>query len=124
MFNPVCHDKTKPTDYGEEPSPSSSESQDLSLDEPDPPHRPDPDRLQHPDLTADDYREAFVNIQQGVVRPQDCLVLVAMLRAADTDKLADGLQLVLKLSVTSAENKVLYKHNQMHSTIIAGSNYK
>ena len=56
--------------------------------------------------TADDYKQAFINISEGIVKSQDCLILISLLRSSDTQKLTDGLQLVLKLSITTTENKV------------------
>ncbi|XP_067933890.1 armadillo repeat-containing protein 10-like isoform X2 [Watersipora subatra] len=62
-------------------------------------------------LTAVSYSKAFSNILQGVIGPPDCLVIVSLLRRDDTKGLIDGLQLVLKLSVTTAENKIILLKN-------------
>lgn len=62
--------------------------------------------VQPQSLTADNYMQAFANIQQGVLTLPDCAVVRAMLRSSDADKLRNGLQLVLKLSITTQKNKV------------------
>lgn len=60
-------------------------------------------------LTADDYKQAFYDIQSGVVIPQHCSVLTSMLQSADLDTAENGLKLLEVISVkSSAESKVYY----------------
>ena len=66
-----------------------------------------PKRETEKPLTSGDYRTAFTNIAQGVVTDNDTEVLVSMLQSADSAQLSDGLKLVIKLSVSSAESKVI-----------------
>lgn len=100
VFIPVSHD----TNSAEAPALSSTTSPKSSpdIDQCDTCTTPASDTP----FSADDYKEAFANIEKGVVRSQECLVLISLLQSADTDTLADGLQIVTKLSVTSTENKV------------------
>ena len=66
-----------------------------------------PKRETEQPLTPGDYRTAVTNIAQGVVTNNDTEVLVSMLQSADSAQLSDGLKLVIKLSVSSAESKVI-----------------
>lgn len=57
-------------------------------------------------LSAEDYRQAFCNIQNNAISVKDCLVLANLLRSSNTTQVNEGLNLIMRLSLTSQKNKV------------------
>lgn len=62
-------------------------------------------------LSAEDYRQAFCNIQNNAISVKDCLVLANLLRSSNTTQVNEGLNLIMRLSLTSQKNKeMLLQH--------------